>query len=436
MSQPAIRVERLAKRYRIGQTVRYELFSERLLGVLRSPWRLVSRLARRRSEKPTIWALDDVSFEVGRGEVVGIVGANGAGKSTLLKVLSRITPPTRGRVRLLGRAGSLLEVGTGFHAELTGRENIYLNGAIMGMKRAETARRFDQIVEFAGIEPFVDTPVKRYSSGMYVRLAFAVAAHLEPEILLVDEVLAVGDASFQRKCLGTMDRVAREGRTILLVSHNSGSIRQLCPRCIWVDRGRIRQDGDAAPVLDAYLAEAGFTGSRPFSEYPEDESKAVQIRSARLVNQSGEPAQSFSCDEPVGIELRYQVRRPLKGVYGCFQVMRGDGMPVLLSYSNDTVPNPLDADLSPGHYRIRLSIPARTLGHGRYSIQLSLGHGWKGTTIVEECGTILAFTLDDFTSAKGNTRLGFLSTLLRWEVEPSAAGPEGPASRPSGETSL
>ena len=236
--------------YEIGATQgQHNTFRDRLVEGAKS---LVLRQAV--SAKPTeFWALKDVSFEIKRGEVVGIIGRNGAGKSTLLKILSRITEPTTGLARIHGRVGSLLEVGTGFHPELTGRENIYLNGAILGMQRAEIARKFDAIVDFAGIEKFIDTPVKRYSSGMYVRLAFAVAAHLETEILLVDEVLAVGDAAFQKKCLGTMDQVARSGRTILFVSHNMAAIENLCTSAILLESGSVVMQGDSHRVIHHYL---------------------------------------------------------------------------------------------------------------------------------------------------------------------------------------
>ena len=244
MSDIAIRVENLSKRYEIGRAgARHDTLRDALAGMLR-----------REARGPTeaFWALRDVSFEVKRGEVVGIIGRNGAGKSTLLKILSQITEPTGGRAEIHGRVGSLLEVGTGFHPELTGRENIYLNGAILGMRREEIARRFDEIVAFSEIEKFLDTPVKRYSSGMYVRLAFAVAAHLEPEILLVDEVLAVGDAAFQKKALGKMGSVVNEGRTVVFVSHNMNAIQRLCKRAILVDQGQIKLIGDAMAVSEKY----------------------------------------------------------------------------------------------------------------------------------------------------------------------------------------
>src|SRR5213594_1123653 len=259
MSDIAIRVEGISKHYRIGaRQERYYTLHDTLTEAVARPFQKLAAFFSRNGAGPrtpeasSIWALKDVSFEVKRGEVVGIIGRNGAGKSTLLKILSRITEPTEGRARIHGRVGSLLEVGTGFHPELTGRENIFLNGAILGMRREEIKRKFDEIVAFAEIEKFLDTPVKRYSSGMYVRLAFAVAAHLEPEILLVDEVLAVGDINFQKKCLGKMGDVARAGRTVVLVSHQLNQIRRLCHRVVWIDEGSVRQDGPTHGVVSTY----------------------------------------------------------------------------------------------------------------------------------------------------------------------------------------
>ncbi len=244
MSDIAIRVEGLSKQYRIGgKQERYRTLRDTLAGLGR----------RKTSESETFWALQDVSFEVKRGEVVGIIGRNGAGKSTLLKILSRITEPTAGTIDIYGRVGSLLEVGTGFHPELSGRENIFLNGAIIGMSRRDIERRFEEIVAFAEVEKFIDTAVKHYSSGMYLRLAFAVAAHLEPEILIVDEVLAVGDAAFQKKCLGKMQDVAGQGRTVLFVSHNMGAVKGLCSRVIWLENGNLHEVGEVVPVIDSYL---------------------------------------------------------------------------------------------------------------------------------------------------------------------------------------
>jgi len=259
MPEPVIRVENLSKLYRIGARERYRTFREAIVDTVTGPFKRLRNLARPpENDNNTIWALKDVSFEVQQGEVLGIIGRNGAGKSTLLKILSRITEPTEGRVRIKGRVASLLEVGTGFHPEVTGRENIYLSGAILGMSKREIDRKLDQIVGFSGIEKFIDTPVKRYSSGMYVRLAFAVAAHLEPEILLVDEVLAVGDAAFQKKCLGKMHDVATgERRTVLFVSHNMSSIESLCCRCILLSEGRVAAAGPPRRVIEGYLKSLG-----------------------------------------------------------------------------------------------------------------------------------------------------------------------------------
>src|SRR5215813_12547889 len=246
--EPIVRVDGVSKRFQIGANgAAYQTLRESLTSALRNPFRRNSK-----SSAQTIWALQDITFEIAAGEVVGIIGRNGAGKSTLLKVLSRITEPTRGRVELFGRVGSLLEVGTGFHPELTARENIYLNGAILGMHHAEIKKKFDEIVAFSEVEKFIDTPVKHFSSGMYVRLAFAVAAHLEPEILIVDEVLSVGDASFQKKCLGKMGDVAKAGRTVVLVTHQMNQIRRLCHRVVWIDEGKVRQNGPTAEVTSAY----------------------------------------------------------------------------------------------------------------------------------------------------------------------------------------
>ncbi len=250
MSDFAISVENLSKRYRIGESKKEKVHP---VSKLAAPFRYLTTTLRKERDDEILWALKDISFEVKQGEVLGIIGRNGAGKSTLLKILSRITEPTSGRAVIRGRVGSLLEIGTGFHPELTGRENIYMSGAILGMRKFEIDRKFEEIVEFAGVARFLDTPVKHYSSGMYVRLGFAVAAHLEPEVLLVDEVLAVGDTEFQKKCLGKMGDVAKGGRTILFVSHNLASINQLCERCIWISDGIAIFDDSAEHTISEYL---------------------------------------------------------------------------------------------------------------------------------------------------------------------------------------
>ena len=265
MSTLAIRAENLSKKYRIGAREAYKTFREMLIDSAVAPFRRLKNIGKPIPKEEIIWALQDVSFEVKEGEVIGIIGRNGAGKTTLLRILSRITEPTKGRVTLKGRVASLLEVGTGFHPELTGHENIYLNGAILGMDRYEISRKFDEIVAFAEIARFLDTPVKRYSSGMYMRLAFAVAAHLDPEILLIDEVLAVGDAAFQKKCLGKMEDVAKEGRTVLFVSHNMGAVESLCNRAYLLDHGQVVQSGETQNVVSSYLAKNYQQNENPFS---------------------------------------------------------------------------------------------------------------------------------------------------------------------------
>jgi lipopolysaccharide transport system ATP-binding protein len=306
MSAPAIRVAGLSKRYRIGERERYGALRDSLAHALGAPLRRL-RSPREPAGPPSIWALKDVSLDVVRGEVVGVIGRNGAGKSTLLKILSRITEPTEGRVELRGRVGSLLEVGTGFHPELTGRENIYLNGAILGMRKAEVDRSFDAILAFAEIEQFVDTPVKRYSSGMYLRLAFAVAAHLNPEILLVDEVLAVGDAGFQRKCLGKIDEVARAGRTVLFVSHNMPAVEKLCQRAIVVESGHIRKLGSPADCIGYYLGAGGApTASVDLSSSVRSDSRLRPTLTAlTIVGADGQPTATVGSGDPLEFHVAY-----------------------------------------------------------------------------------------------------------------------------------
>jgi lipopolysaccharide transport system ATP-binding protein len=284
VSTPIVQCEHLGKRYQIRhqQTQQYVALRDVIADTLRKPLGWFGPNGHEPApSREDFWALRDISFDVAPGEVVGIIGRNGAGKSTLLKILSRITEPTEGRLTLHGRVASLLEVGTGFHPELTGRENIFLNGAILGMSRAEIIRKFDDIVSFAGVERFLDTPVKRYSSGMYVRLAFAVAAHLEPEILIVDEVLAVGDAEFQKKCLGKMHEVSRGGRTVLFVSHNMGAIQTLCSRAVWLDQGQVRFDGEAGDGINRYLAQSGTAGAVTDAQ-PMPLTEALQLRTFDL----------------------------------------------------------------------------------------------------------------------------------------------------------
>jgi lipopolysaccharide transport system ATP-binding protein len=367
VSDLAIKASGLGKSYRIstaGNNLRYETLRESLSG-------LVGRFAgaARRSSESTLWALRDVSFEVATGEVLAVIGHNGAGKSTLLKVLSRITDPTEGQAEIEGRIGCLLEVGTGFHPELTGRENIYLSGAILGMKRVEIARRFDEIVSFAETELFLDTPIKRYSSGMYLRLAFAVAAHLEPDILIIDEILAVGDAAFQKKVLGKVGDVAKGGRTVLFVSHNMGAIRALCSRALVLNAGRIVFDGSPDQAIASYLASSlarvGEQEGRVVfaGEHTQDD---LVLREIRLADAFGQVHGSFDARDPIHVEIDYEVRTRLRGARATLQLSTREGEQAFASTDHLT----RDADQPPGRYRTVCVIPGALLNRRMYLVEI------------------------------------------------------------------
>ena len=370
MSDVTLSVQNLSKSFRIahqrGGLRGYRTLHDELVTL---PRRLINRLrGNGRSTSETFWALKNVSFDVKRGEVLGIIGSNGAGKSTLLKILNRITEPTIGGVDIYGRVGALLEVGTGFHPELTGRENIFLNGAILGMTRAEIKRKFDEIVAFAEVERFLDTPVKRYSSGMYVRLAFAVAAHLDPEILLIDEVLAVGDAEFQKKCLAKMEDVAaNEGRTVIFVSHNMDAVCHLCSRCILLRQGEVAKSGDAAEVVATYLG--GEQDQAPVIDFPPVDSEA-SFQFAGLHNPKGQATTSFSTSEPVLLKCLFKVRRQIEGLQFSFAVLNFKHE--RLFYSTVSMGDPPISVETPGEHHLAALIPGRLLLPGRYSITLAL----------------------------------------------------------------
>ncbi len=399
MSDLAIRVENLGKLYRIGtQRARYKTLRESLTSALADPFRRWrdgrretedrstssqspvpgpgSTSPRPRSPVPglddTIWALKDVSFEVKQGEVVGIIGRNGAGKSTLLKILSRITAPTEGRVEVFGRVGSLLEVGTGFHPELTGRENIYLNGAILGMHKLEIEYKFDEIVAFAEVEKFIDTPVKHYSSGMYVRLAFAVAAHLEPEILLVDEVLAVGDAAFQRKCLGKMGEVAKGGRTVLFVSHNLGAVRSLCSRVLWLDEGGLSMTGLPPAIIDSYL-KLMLAPSSPVLALDSSPRRPGFGDRFRLRNVEFNGGGPLLHGEPLSVRIHYVVRGEVHGVSLGFGFSTLDGVR-LISIDSDLLG--IRRDLSKdAHGFAEAKVESLLLQPGHYTLDVGARSG-------------------------------------------------------------
>lgn len=421
MNDVVIRVENVSKTYRLGLinhgTLRQDLQSWwATIRGREDPNRLVDLYSeeRNRLKGDLFYALDNVSFEVKKGERIGIIGKNGAGKSTVLKIISRVTAPSEGRVRINGRIASLLEVGTGFHPELTGRENIYLNGAILGMSKAEITNKFDEIVDFADIRDFIDTPVKRYSSGMYVRLAFAVAAHLEPEILIIDEVLAVGDTAFQKKCLGKMSKVSREGKTILFVSHNLAAVKQLCPRSLLIRDGKIIADGPTENIIDEYLLQSGSVDGITEASFDEDREKEAQLRKIRVVSQEGKSKYKFSCDEPVILELEMQFHKKIPGLYGYLTISRSDGILVMQSDSFDSPPNPLD-DVEIGTHIFTITIPARSLAPNKYTVYLNFTSNKARSWNVDTPRTVCSFELEDFTSSRGNRRQGFFSMMLEWK---------------------
>jgi lipopolysaccharide transport system ATP-binding protein len=370
-SDLAVSARSLSKEYVLGERVAFRTLRDEV-GALAG--RLLTREPRRRKRRELIWALDDVSFDVRRGQAVGVVGHNGAGKTTLLKILSRITAPTRGEVRITGHVGSLLEVGTGFHPELTGRDNVYLNGAILGMPRREIRRKFDEIVAFAEIERFIDTPVKRYSSGMYVRLAFAVAAHLEPDILVVDEVLAVGDAAFQRKCLGKMDEVRSEGRTVLFVSHNMTAVRTLTREALWLDHGHVLAHGPTDAVLADYLAsvrpgEAGVVTDLTDDRYRRGVNKwtaqHVRFESAALIDAEGEPVSAIPEREPLRFRVGFRVIQSIRFLELYLRVKTPDGAWLFSSFSGQQ-----DEPIEPGRYEATCEFPENPLAPRRYHVEL------------------------------------------------------------------
>jgi lipopolysaccharide transport system ATP-binding protein len=419
MSEVAIRAEGLGKRYRIGRLQRYRTLRDTVTDAWRAPARWVSGGGRSDDGDTVIWALRDVSFEIAPGEVVGVIGRNGAGKSTLLKIMSRITEPTTGRAEIHGRVGSLLEVGTGFHPELTGRENVYLNGAILGMRRREIEARFDDIVAFAEVEQFIDTPVKYYSSGMYLRLAFAVAAHLEPEILLVDEVLAVGDIAFQRKCLGKISEVARRGRTALFVSHNMDAIARLCERTLWLETGRVVLSGPSVDVIRRYQSTylvAAPTWSRA-ADAASGGSFAFLSVTARRV--SDEAASVFGGDEPIRIEIRYRVSRALTACQVGARVHNADGL-VIFTTSDADATGMSALTKHPGEYATVFDIPAHVLVPGTYHV-LVAAHAPK-REVYDSIDRAVTFEIAQTGSlASVDGRLGVTAPVIPWRTSEVSA---------------
>jgi lipopolysaccharide transport system ATP-binding protein len=422
MSDLAIRVENLSKQYRIGGPqgrFKYKTIRESIVEAARAPIRRVGRLLQGQAYgaadmEETIWALKNVSFDVKRGEVVGIIGRNGAGKSTLLKILSRITEPTEGYAEIHGRVGSLLEVGTGFHPELTGRENIYLNGAILGMKRVEIDRKFDEIVDFAEIEKFIDTPVKHYSSGMYVRLAFAVAAHLEPEILLVDEVLAVGDHQFQNRCLGRMQKVAREGRTVLFVSHNMPAITRLCRSALCLENGSVILSGISEHVVQSYLARGAETKARV--EFETDQNKDAQITSIELMNDLSQLSPDFDVSMPIHVLVRFHAHRMISDHRIIVALSDTNGTEIFVTNSTDQG-QPIRR-LEPGGYTATLIIPDRLLAAGRYFLSAYVDEPNVKTHDRQE--RVISFSVSGDPYRANERRRGLIVYPFEWRTSPTS----------------
>jgi lipopolysaccharide transport system ATP-binding protein len=424
--KPIIRVENLNKQYRLGaRQAPYGTLRDTLASVVREPLKRLR--GNGQSTNEILWALRDVTFDVYPGEVVGIIGRNGAGKSTLLKILSRITEPTTGRVELYGRIASLLEVGTGFHPELTGRENIFLNGAILGMRKAEIDRRFDEIVAFAEIDRFIDTPVKHYSSGMYVRLAFAVAAHLEPEILIVDEVLAVGDAAFQKKCLGKMSDVARHGRTVLFVSHNMVAVRALCGRAIMLHEGRLTKDGLANEVVSQYLGSGQVSKAEIIwsDSMRAPGNEVFRLHGVRLRNAHGAVTSEVSSDESFCIEIDYRNLSAGSGLGATVILYNEDGVCVFSSPSNRE-PNWHGRRFPEGLFCSSCRIPANFLAEGRFNVSVLV---WANNySCAHREDRVVEFEVHDL----GETRKdyfgkwdGVVRPSLQWHTEHLETGPLG-----------
>lgn len=417
MSDTVIKIENLGKKYRIGGIQdKHQQFRDVLIGGLTAPFKHLLNIRKQPPEEEIIWALKNVSFEVKRGEVLGIIGKNGAGKSTLLKILSMITTPTEGKVEIQGRVGSLLEVGTGFHPEMTGRENIYLNGGILGMSRAEIKKKFNEIVEFSGIEKFIDTPVKRYSSGMYVRLAFSVAAYLETEILLVDEVLAVGDVEFQKKCMGKMDDAAKGGRTVLFVSHNLGTISQLCQTAVLLYSGRLIYKDSVTSVVERYLSD--------ISEHTEccwmvdeDPSIPLQVLEIYSTNSKGEQCDLFDTSDQINIVIRHRCRKQMVSSVILVSVFR-NGVELLHVFDTDIYTERL-TKRSVGTYTDKIELPKRLFKAGNITISVRTGLVNKLTTF-QDVNDAVSFCIEEIredVSFKGYAanRAGVLMVTPKWQ---------------------
>lgn len=416
MNRTVIRLENVSKQFIIREnTAKYGSLRESIVDGIK---KLKGGMLRKEKYEK-IWALKDISFNVEHGEVLGLIGRNGAGKSTLLKVLSRITKPTKGRAIVSGRVGTLLEVGTGFHPELTGKENIYLSGAILGMRKSEIDGKFHEIVDFAETEKFLDTPIKFYSSGMYVRLAFAVAAFLESEILLIDEVLAVGDSAFQQKCIGKMGDIAKAGRTVLFVSHNMGSIRMLCDRVILLDGGSVIEDGEPNIVVDRYLHTTRSLGIEKGEVHWEDSTEApgceeIRLISVRLLNSEGRTGYIFDIEKPINIEVIYRIYKPIRGMRMVFTLSTQEGVLVLASTDHNTRP----AISEPGLYKSTAIIKDGLLNRNKYYVQIYAGI--PGVRKLITGGNFLSFIAEGSSGHGSNyteSWPGVVAPRLDWLIE-------------------
>jgi len=419
-----IKVENLSKAYQLGQfntgTISQDL--NRWWARVRGKEDPFLKIGEKnvRSTKGTsnvVWSLKDVSLDIEQGDAIGIVGKNGAGKSTLLKILSRVTSPTQGLVKIKGRIASLLEVGTGFHPELSGRENIFLNGAILGMRKKEIERKFDEIVDFSGVERYIDTPVKRYSSGMYVRLAFAVAAHLESEILIVDEVLAVGDAEFQKKCLGKMQEVSKgEGRTVLFVSHNLSAIKQLCSKGVYLRDGEMIMEGTSEEAIVQYLSFNQKKNLVDVYSKPNIEGKDIELVYAEVVDAKNLHRKQFEISEEITINLTMHCNRKIPSVYGYIVIKNRQEEIFIESDTFDVLPNSLE-NLQLGDNRFQIKIRSNTLPFGDYLCYVSFASSFSDTYSVDIPGEILNFTVVDTLTQRGTSRRSKTGTLLKWELQ-------------------
>jgi lipopolysaccharide transport system ATP-binding protein len=424
MSAYSIRIENIGKQFKIGNRKQPLNFREAIAQMARAPWKWGSNIFRKKGnlnggEQNRIWALQDVSFKAKQGEVIGIIGRNAAGKSTLLKILSRVTEPTCGKGEINGRIGTLIEVGAGFHPELTGRENVFLNGVTLGMKRDEIKKKFDEIVNFSGVEEFIDTPVKRYSSGMFLRLGFAVAAHLEPDILIVDEILAVGDIEFQKKCMGKMDKVAKEGMTVLFVSHNMGAVTRLCDRAIWLEKGMVKMDGNSQEVVSKYIA-LGCQEIGAWVNTENRDNRPAILKQARVVsrreNRSREVPTVFEFYEQLKVIIEYEIKKSVKN-FQTYLLLRGpDGSIIWASHDTDGT-DWSGEERDPGMYFSTCLFPEGILRPGWY--QISVGIKGKPREIVEdEHLDVISFQISEVGYRfNADPRMGILTPCLPWNIE-------------------